>query len=1043
MNKLFMKVATLSIGLAMAIGVGVAVGSKETKLAQATSINTTPVTSITAGKQYVIGFASSGTSFLGAKASNSWGTVVALNSAYVFTAESITNGFALKSANGYLSPRTGGSNGFWAYSDSQPSTPIILLNGIVATYSTEYPLRKGDSGFRWYSKASTTGSASALYELATTYTVTYNKNTTDAVSNMPENPSVPAGSYTLDTASTPTRAGYSFGGWSTTSGADNSGNKVTSITVPDTTTVYAIWNVAKTPVSLALSGTYTTQFAKNSTFSHEGVVVTVTYANEGGTADVSDYATFSSPDMTTAGQKTITVSYTENNTPVSTTYTITVLPEVNSISLNKNSTTINLGKSETLTATVSADTGADTTVTWTTSDNTIATVSGGVVTASASKIGIVTITATAGSKSATCTVTVNDPNAVTDYLTTGTFGNPGSSNTYADFTNKSATSDAKYAGNSGGGSAYIQLRSNNSNSGVVTTSSGGTLKTVSITFNSSTQSGRTVKIYAKDSAYTQATDLYGDNSGTNVTDLSYDGTNKTVSYTFEDDYTFIGLRSSSGALYLDSISILWGIKSADDPTIEITSGTEGVMSGKLGDIDSVEYDVDYKEMTPGDYSISWALTDNDTILDFDNGDFEFVALGADATITVQLKKGNSVVDSDSVTARVLTPTVAIKALSGESVVANSLLVEKEDEGQLGYDVTNEPDSLVTYEWTSSDDGTYFIFDDTDGTYYANENTPDNTPVELTLTMKYDGTVVATNTIEITVDTITGLIDSGRYYILTSDGDYGINAQSYDSAPTAIDMSSNSAASLIPFDIRLVADDTYTISTTVGNDTYYLYCNTTAASGSNNNLRTKDDPANWFIENGSKSGSIVSGNMYTKPGTVNRYLSIYGSQDWRCYINTDTADIQLIPEGYYADQIASAIMSNEQGKTLCDGGSTAPSTTLWNSIASITNIENELAILRGTDAAAKDEHGDTPTGTTREKAVARYDEIMVRYNTKAVTTYADFLGRIEAKNLPIRNSANALSVLTESSGATLIIVVASIVSLTAIGGYFLFKKKKQN
>ena len=35
MNKLFSKIATLSVGLAMAIGVGVAVGSKETRVAKA------------------------------------------------------------------------------------------------------------------------------------------------------------------------------------------------------------------------------------------------------------------------------------------------------------------------------------------------------------------------------------------------------------------------------------------------------------------------------------------------------------------------------------------------------------------------------------------------------------------------------------------------------------------------------------------------------------------------------------------------------------------------------------------------------------------------------------------------------------------------------------------------------------------------------------------------------------------------------------------------------------------------------------------------
>ena len=62
------------------------------------------------------------------------------------------------------------------------------------------------------------------------------------------------------------------------------------------------------------------------------------------------------------------------------------------------------GDTLTLTATVAPENATDKTVKWTTSKPEIATVDGGVVTAVAA--GEVTITATAGSQSATCTVTV-------------------------------------------------------------------------------------------------------------------------------------------------------------------------------------------------------------------------------------------------------------------------------------------------------------------------------------------------------------------------------------------------------------------------------------------------------------------------------------------------------------------------------------------------------------------------------------------------------------------------------------------------------------
>ncbi len=67
----------------------------------------------------------------------------------------------------------------------------------------------------------------------------------------------------------------------------------------------------------------TTTFALNGTFSSEGIVVTATY-DEGDPKDVTAAATVSTPDMSTAGEKTVTVSYAEGGVSKETTYTITV-----------------------------------------------------------------------------------------------------------------------------------------------------------------------------------------------------------------------------------------------------------------------------------------------------------------------------------------------------------------------------------------------------------------------------------------------------------------------------------------------------------------------------------------------------------------------------------------------------------------------------------------------------------------------------------------------------------------------------------------------
>ena len=80
---------------------------------------------------------------------------------------------------------------------------------------------------------------------------------------------------------------------------------------------------------------------------------------------------------------------------------------VTGVSLNKSTLTLTEGDSETLTATVAPANATDKTVTWSTSDANIATVSNGKVTAVAEGTAKVTVTTTDGGKTATCNVTVN------------------------------------------------------------------------------------------------------------------------------------------------------------------------------------------------------------------------------------------------------------------------------------------------------------------------------------------------------------------------------------------------------------------------------------------------------------------------------------------------------------------------------------------------------------------------------------------------------------------------------------------------------------
>ena len=142
---------------------------------------------------------------------------------------------------------------------------------------------------------------------------------------------------------------------------------------------------------------------------------------------------------------------------------------------------------------------------------------------------------------------------VTDVLNRELIGVTGT--TYQSWENITSNSDAVYAGQSAGGNESIQLRSNNSNSGIITTASGGTVASINVTWNSNTATGRTLNIYGKSSAYSNPTELY--NSDTQGTLLGTIVCGTSTELIISENYEYIGMRSANAAMYLEEIDIVW------------------------------------------------------------------------------------------------------------------------------------------------------------------------------------------------------------------------------------------------------------------------------------------------------------------------------------------------------------------------------------------------------------------------------------------------------------------------------------------------------
>ena len=305
--------------------------------------------------------------------------------------------------------------------------------------------------------------------------------------------------------------------------------------------------------SITLSGEYPTTFVEGAEFSHEGMTVTATY-EDNSTKDVTSKAKFSGYEMATSGSQVVTVSYTEGGVTKTATYNITVnaIPSHNVVwSVNGTTTTESYKEGAAIIFPSNLDDVEDKSfVGWVTEE----------ITGTTDEAPTFVTSATMGTEALTFFAVFADKTpgtqtTVTDVLTNAKIGVTGT-NSYSDWSGKSFTSNAIYSGNSAQSSVgSIQMRSNNSNSGIISTTSGGTLKSVTVTWSDGNTSGRSLDVYGKNTAYTAATDLYDSGKqGTKLGSITY-STSKSL--TISGDYAYIGLRSNNGALYLTDISIEW------------------------------------------------------------------------------------------------------------------------------------------------------------------------------------------------------------------------------------------------------------------------------------------------------------------------------------------------------------------------------------------------------------------------------------------------------------------------------------------------------
>lgn len=229
------------------------------------------------------------------------------------------------------------------------------------------------------------------------YTVSYNSN---GGTGAPMSQTKTYGQTLTLSSTKPIKSGYSFVGWATSDIATVAVYEPEAeFSIDENITLYAVWekNVVLSSISIYCKPSKITYYIGDS-LNTSGLQLKLTYS-DGSTKTVSSGFTTSGFSSTTAGTRTVTVSYGGKTT----TFNVTV--NTPSVSLSSTSKSMRVGDTVTLTATT---TPSGQTVTWTSSNTSVATVSGGTITAKAS--GSATITAkftyNGNTYSKTCSVTV-------------------------------------------------------------------------------------------------------------------------------------------------------------------------------------------------------------------------------------------------------------------------------------------------------------------------------------------------------------------------------------------------------------------------------------------------------------------------------------------------------------------------------------------------------------------------------------------------------------------------------------------------------------
>lgn len=201
---------------------------------------------------------------------------------------------------------------------------------------------------------------------------------------------------------------------------------------------------------------------------------------------------------------------------------------------------------------------------------------------------------------------------------------------YTAWSGLSSFSYAVYKGKTFGNFS-VNMRKDGDDTGIITTTSGGQVRTVEVEWRSNNTNGRVLKIYGKNSKYEKVSDLFNKSKqGTEIGTIEYGSTTKLTGIS---GYAYIGICAEGGTAFLADIRITW---EHEDYPVESTDGKISFPRDAYYVLPKSSFDAPKAKLDSVDVSDETYSSSNTDIATVGNlsGDVTLNAGGAEGTTTI-------------------------------------------------------------------------------------------------------------------------------------------------------------------------------------------------------------------------------------------------------------------------------------------------------------------------------------------------------------------------------------------------------------------------